>query len=147
MAQNIKFMQTHFNSLTVGPCGIGLTPHVAIWVSGKWPCEYYNIYCIARWSPLAVSLVENHFQGRGVRIQGHPLPCASLLEGTVCSRVKCSGIESKQICIPWDFIVTPATRNITYRQRSFCSSGTYLVELLPSENPQLQFDGNFSFQT
>ena len=50
---------------------------------------------------MAAIQAENHFHGRGVRIQDHPWPRASLLEGTVCSRVKCFGIESKQICIPW----------------------------------------------
>ena len=47
--------------------------------------------CVTWWSSL----------GWGVRIQGHSWPRSSLLEWTVCSRVKCSGIEPKQICIPW----------------------------------------------
>ena len=103
--------------------------------------------CVARWSPLAASQEENHFQGRGVRIQGHSWPCASLLEGTDCSRVKCSGIESKQICIPWG--LHRSTRNKEHHLPStkFCSGGTYLVKQLPSGNPQLQFHANFPFQT
>ena len=64
---------------------------IQIWFSGL---------CIAWWSPLTTSQADNYFQGRGVQIQGHTWPLASLLEGTVGSRVKCSGIEPKQICIP-----------------------------------------------
>ena len=94
------------------------------WTTVRWRIQiWFRGSCVARWPPLAASQAENHFQGRGVRIQGHPWPRASSLEGTICSRVKCSGIESKQICIPWRLHRSTQTRNTTYRQQSFAVAG------------------------
>ena len=118
------------------------------WTTVRWRIQiWFCGSCVARWSQLAASQAENHFQGRGVRIQGHPWPCASLLEGTVSSRVKCSGIESKQICILWGLHRSTRNKEPHLPSTKFCSGGTYLVELLPSGNPQLQFHANFPFQT
>ena len=89
------------------------------------------IMCCAMTSTGCQSSRES-FQGRGVWIQGHPWPRASLLEETVCSRVKCSGIESKQICIPWRLHRSNRNKEHHLPSTKFCSGGTYLVELLPS---------------
>ena len=80
-------------------------------------------------------------------IQGYPWPCASLLEETVCSRVECSVIEPKKIFIPWGLHRPIRNKEHYLPSTKFCSGGTYLVELLPSVNLQLQFHTNVSFLT